>query len=300
MEALKPETEEEKKERRTLQRVAKARALLQRLQEEEQERRMGGGQQRQQQQQKPEITEQMARRAALASGTNSTPVGSGRPGIAPASATVKAEVKEEEEEEEGSEYEEEEDEVDEHEMKRLKIEASKPVEFTEDDIAWQLQAMQEGEDYDMEGYDMGEEEQVNAEEAKVIFKELLLEAEVNPYGTWDSELSKIVDDERYTILPTTKKRKEIFSEWARERIAVLKAEKEKERKYDPKYPYLLFLAQNCNGKLYWAEFKRKFRKEKEMKDVRLSDKDREKLYREFVNRKFSSISLTFGLHTDSK
>lgn len=111
---------------------------------------------------------------------------------------------------------------------------------------------------------------------------------MNPYGTWDSELNKIIDDDRYTALDTTKKRKEVFLEWCKERIAFLKAEKEKEKKVDPKIPYLEFLVEKATGKLYWPEFKRKFRKEKEMKDLKLSDKDKEKLFRDYVSRKSTS------------
>ena len=55
-------------------------------------------------------------------------------------------------------------------------------------------------------------------------------------------------------------------------------------KLDPKIPYLAFLADNATPKLYWPEFKRKFKKNVEMNDRKLVDKDREKLYRDHINR----------------
>jgi len=47
---------------------------------------------------------------------------------------------------------------------------------------------------------------------------------------------------------------------------------------------LAFLQEKATPKLYWPEFKRKFKKDAVMSDRKLADKDREKLYREHVNR----------------
>ncbi len=64
----------------------------------------------------------------------------------------------------------------------------------------------------------------------------------------------------------------------------LKAQRAKEEKKDPRIPYLRFLHEHATPKLYWPEFKRKHRKEEAMKDAHLSDKEREKLYRDHINR----------------
>lgn len=55
-------------------------------------------------------------------------------------------------------------------------------------------------------------------------------------------------------------------------------------KLDPKIPYLAFLSERVTPKLYWPEFKRKFKKESEMNDRELVDKDREKLYCDHINQ----------------
>jgi|SRR5579871_401087 len=124
----------------------------------------------------------------------------------------------------------------------------------------------------------------------MVSQDLLDEYQINPYSTWESEMPKLVGDGRYTALTTTKFRKQVFSEWCQERIAFLKAEKGKEVKKDPRIAYLNFLELNATPKLYWPEFKRKYKKEPEMKDIKVTDKDREKYYRDYTSRKLYQTS----------
>ncbi|KAI2633433.1 hypothetical protein GGS21DRAFT_134942 [Xylaria nigripes] len=170
-----------------------------------------------------------------------------------------------------------------------------PVEFNEEDIAYQLQAM--GEEY---GLDPGEYDDGNPDDwpegaeglpfsdtdAKELFRDLLTDFGVNPYSPWDKliEDDRIVNDSRYTILNTMKSRKETWEEWSRERIQVLKEQREREEKKDPRIPYMAFLQQKATPKLYWPEFRRKYKKEDPMRDTSLNDRDREKWYREYINR----------------
>ncbi|KAI7342599.1 hypothetical protein KC336_g23182, partial [Hortaea werneckii] len=55
-------------------------------------------------------------------------------------------------------------------------------------------------------------------------------------------------------------------------------------KQDPRIPYLALLAAHASPKLYWPEFKRKFKKDPALLDRKLPDKDKEKLYRDHVAR----------------
>lgn len=189
---------------------------------------------------------------------------------------------EEEEEEAGEEYEEEE-------------EHDGAIEFTEADIAAQLQAM--GEDYGLEpgDYDDGnyaewpegaEGVEFSQEDAKLLFKDLLNDFNINPYSPWEKllEEGKIMDDPRYTALNTTKARRDCWDEWTREKIAERKAQRAREEKKDPRVAYMKFLQEKATPKLYWPEFKRKYKKEDVMKDMKFSEKDREKAYREYINR----------------
>lgn len=199
-----------------------------------------------------------------------------------------------------SEYEEVEvtDDEDENPSKRQRVadaEEDEPVEFTEADIAAQLQAM--GAEYGLEPgeYDDGNMEEwpegaegveFSEEDAKLLFKDLLDDFRINPYSPWDKliEEGKIIDDPRYTALTTSKARRECWDEWTRERIAALQEQRAKQEKKDPRIAYMAFLQDKASPKLYWPEFKRKYKKEAPMKDYNLSDKDREKAYREHINR----------------
>ncbi|KAJ4330048.1 hypothetical protein N0V87_010342 [Didymella glomerata] len=161
----------------------------------------------------------------------------------------------------------------------------------DDDLAWQLAQMEEmemGGGYDEEYVEEYEEEEpaLTEEDCKALFKELLDDTRISPYTPWDKILEDgiLYDDERYKALPNMKARKECFDEWARDKMQYLKEEKAKQQKRDPRIPYLSFLDRFATPKLYWPEFKRKYKKEPEMKDMKLSDKDKEKLYRDHIKR----------------
>ncbi|KAI9724173.1 MAG: hypothetical protein M1828_003918 [Chrysothrix sp. TS-e1954] len=166
-------------------------------------------------------------------------------------------------------------------------------EFTEADMAAQLAQM--GETYDLDPgeyagdgeYEEGAEGlSMTDQEASTAFQELLADFRINPYKTWDQviEDGRIVDDARYTYLPTTRTRKEIFAVWSTEQISLQQSQREREARKNPRIPYLAFLQKNATPKLYWPEFKRKFKKEAELRDSKLNDREREKLYREYVRR----------------
>ncbi|KAI9640745.1 hypothetical protein NHQ30_011054 [Ciborinia camelliae] len=170
-----------------------------------------------------------------------------------------------------------------------------PVEFNEDDIAYQLAAMGqeygldpgEYDDGNMDDWEPGAEGlELTFEDSAALFKDLLNDFGINPYWPWEKliEDGKIVEDTRYTALTNMKSRREVWDEWSKEKIAQLRELRAKEEKKDPKIPYLTFLQKYATPKLYWPEFKRKYKKEAEMRDASLLDKDREKFYREHINR----------------
>jgi len=186
-----------------------------------------------------------------------------------------------------SEYEEvevtdEEEGGDENPSKRQRTEEQSeeaPLEMGEDDIAWQLAAMEEG-------YEEEEEELLTEDDCKALFKDLLEDLNTNPYSPWEKVLEDgaLYDDDRYKALPTMKARKECWDEWSRDKIQLLKELRAKQEKKDPRIPYMAFLQKYATPKLFWPEFRRKYKKEPEMKDAKLSDKEREKAYREHINR----------------
>ncbi|KAJ5149549.1 hypothetical protein N7448_001127 [Penicillium atrosanguineum] len=171
----------------------------------------------------------------------------------------------------------------------------KPVEFTEEDMEYQLAAM--GEDYGLDPGEYGEPGEEDWEEgaeglqltdadAEALFRDLLDDFNINPFTTWETviEEGRIFEDTRYTAPSNMKHRKEIFSNWSRDRIKDVQERKAKQEKQDPRIKYLAFLQEYATPKLYWPEFKRKYRKEAEMKDTKLSDKDREKFYRDYISK----------------
>ncbi len=177
--------------------------------------------------------------------------------------------------------------------------AHMPIEFSEADIAYQLQAAagELGSDYgqdDWEGEDDKEgEPDLSEEEAAALFRALLNDFQVNPFSSWENliEEGKIFDDERYTALPTMKARRAVWEAWSRDSIRDRNAKKATEsRNQDPRGEYLQLLQDHATPKLYWAEFKRKYRKEHAMKDVSVSDREKEKLFREFVARQKLPLS----------
>ena len=165
-----------------------------------------------------------------------------------------------------------------------------PVEFNEDDIAYQLAAMgQDAGGYEDEGMEWDQdykEPGLGEEDSEALFVDMLEDFRINPFTPWESiiEEGKIIDDDRYTCLPNMKLRREVWGRWSTAKIQEIKEKKQLQEKTDPRIPYLALLQKHATPKLYWAEFKRKYRKEPEMRDTKLSDKDREKWYREYINR----------------
>jgi FF domain/WW domain len=167
-----------------------------------------------------------------------------------------------------------------------------PFEFNEEDITYQLAQM--GQDYGLDPgeYGDGDEEDLDTglplsiEDSQALFYDLLSDHAINPYTTWEKiiEEGRIIDDERYVALPNMRARKEAFTTWSTERIQELKEKRAKEERKDPKIPYMRFLHEHATPKLYWPEFRRKYRKEDAMKDAHVSDKEREKLYRDHIAR----------------
>lgn len=174
-----------------------------------------------------------------------------------------------------------------------------PEEFNEDDMAFQLAQL--GQTYQLDSGEYGhgdggeydEEWEAGAEglpltedEANASFKELLEDFNIDPFTTWDKIINDgyIIEDNRYTLLPNMKSRKSVFVDWSIAKIERLKEQRANERKANPQIPYLTFLQKHATPKLFWPEFRRKFRRELELTNIRMSDKDREKLYREHIKR----------------
>jgi hypothetical protein len=114
-----------------------------------------------------------------------------------------------------------------------------PVEFGEDDIAWQLEAM--GEDYGLDPGEYGEGAEgewdegaeglpFTEEDAANLFRDLLDDYRITPFTPWDKVVAdeseaSILNDDRYTVLPNMRTRKEVFDAWAKNKAAQIKQER---------------------------------------------------------------------------
>ncbi|PSK33628.1 hypothetical protein B9Z65_7515 [Elsinoe australis] len=176
-----------------------------------------------------------------------------------------------------------------------------PLEFNEDDIAFQLAAMGEQYGLDPEEYGSGEEDEEEGagglefsdEERYEVFAQMLGEYGMSPYAPWeklvdDAQPHPILDDDRFTVVPSSRGRKEAHARWCKEETARLqrvKKEKKAKGEDDPRVGFLEFMAgkEKEVKKLYWVEFRRKYKREQALKgNSRFVEKDMEKLYREFV------------------
>ncbi|KAK9476987.1 hypothetical protein V1514DRAFT_297320 [Lipomyces japonicus] len=151
----------------------------------------------------------------------------------------------------------------------------------EEDLDYQMQQFIE-ENPDFEAED-DEEEDVSYEERVLIFRHLLRDLQINPYSQWETELTKAEKDDRFSILQTISERKFEFENWARERIAKLKEVQKLEPKLSPQDEFKTFLKQYATPRLFYVEFKRKHRKEPTFKNSELTDREKEKLYREHID-----------------
>lgn len=86
------------------------------------------------------------------------------------------------------------------------------LEFEEEDIAWQLAAMEEAGEGPIDfGVDDGPE--LTLEEKADIFKKMLADLDIDIYRPWDLQVESIAVDPRYLILDNTHQRKDAFEQY---------------------------------------------------------------------------------------
>lgn len=190
-----------------------------------------------------------------------------------------------------------------------------PQEFDEDDIAYQLAQMEAEEAdpvYDHEAtFDddqLAQDEEpgleLTDEDNTALFRSLLDDHNISPFETFDRLVdantalaNTLINDPRWTALPNMSTRRTTFTAWSRDRIAQRNAAittttttndnqtpSSSTTKPNPRITYLTFLSHTATPKLYWPEFKRRYRRDPILTDRHhgLPDRDREKLYREYV------------------
>ncbi|WBW71916.1 splicing associated factor Dre4 [Schizosaccharomyces osmophilus] len=150
------------------------------------------------------------------------------------------------------------------------------IEFGEEDFLFQLQEM-EG---NVQGDDVLQEKEgpvIDHETAVQIFKQLLKDKSVDVYQTWEFTYPKLIDDERFRILDTGQDRRQVFEEYCKSAIA---SKPDRSSKTSSLLGFWNLL-QSLPSTILWPEFKRKYRKSPVLSIPRYSDRDLEKLFREF-------------------
>ncbi|CAG8569220.1 5592_t:CDS:10, partial [Cetraspora pellucida] len=188
--------------------------------------------------------------------------------------------------------------------------ANEGTELTEEDIAFQLQFMEEQEQQELlsttgsgdsgdndnsAAHEIGDEDpqtqikdkdkevELSPEERMLMFKALLKDMDVSPFAIWEKELPRIIHDPRYTLITTLKQRKEIFDEYCKERVVEVRAEKiNKAKNLTAKDEYLKLLEEETSHRSHWDSFRKRFKRDPRFKNFS-DDKEREKVFRKHIH-----------------
>ncbi|KAF0479044.1 peptide-binding protein [Gigaspora margarita] len=188
--------------------------------------------------------------------------------------------------------------------------ANEGTELTEEDIAFQLQFIEEqerqeqlsttgsgdsGDNDNSAVHEIGDEDsqtqikdkdkevELSPEERMLMFKSLLRDMDVSPFAMWEKELPRIIHDPRYTLIPTLKQRKELFDEYCKERVVEVRAEKlNKAKDLTAKDEYLKLLEEETSHRSHWDSFRKRFKKDPRFKNFS-DDKEREKVFRKHIH-----------------
>ncbi|CAO3670389.1 unnamed protein product [Umbelopsis vinacea] len=198
------------------------------------------------------------------------------------------------------------DEEDEVTQAKKQTTEEEPTEFNEDDVMWQLQAMQEEEvhedteeifqadrDHQEDNSSAGEEpvediqdgEQIPDEQAVEAFTELLSESDVSPFATWEMELPKFIADPRYKSIKSLSRKKALFDNFCRVLVQQRKnkqqSESKSKRTATPEDEFQALLDREVTHHMYWSDFKYKYKRDTAFVAV-LDSKKKEKMFKEHI------------------
>lgn len=131
-----------------------------------------------------------------------------------------------------------------------------------------------------------DEEQSTTHNAELTFLQLLHDSNLNPFGLWETESLKIINDPRFHEVDNNRDRKRIFDEWTTAAIEQRKvkevegAEEEEDQEEDPLVEYIKFLETRQDLERLYIDFKKKWKKQ--LKKLKLGDREKEKVYKEYV------------------
>lgn len=110
---------------------------------------------------------------------------------------------------------------------------------------------------------------------------------------WDLCLPLFISDPRYVLLPSVTARKEAFDEYCRDRARELRANTVKREKQEanPKEEFDKLLKEEVKStRASWTEFRRTWKKDRRFYGWGRDDKEREKVFREYLKELSESKS----------
>ncbi|KAJ1962884.1 hypothetical protein GGI12_002375 [Dipsacomyces acuminosporus] len=178
------------------------------------------------------------------------------------------------------------------------------TEMNADDAEWMLAQMIQGEEEEEQDEAMGQDthslgyendtqlsnaqnEQLSRDECMSKFRDMLVEAGINPFGTWDTELSKFEQDPRLPLIENTAERNDIFDLVCKELVA-LKRQQQKQQQSSAGQgrpgsrkpavdPFDQLLEEVVKTKMSFAKFCQQNRKDPRFLKLR-SSREREKRF----------------------
>ncbi|TIC76117.1 CBF-domain-containing protein [Wallemia mellicola] len=118
------------------------------------------------------------------------------------------------------------------------------------------------------------------EEAKALFKSMLMEYDINPLIPWDMALPTFVNDSRYTSLRNTEDRQDTFDEYCREKSMMTK---KNAVTVDPVITYReLLRTEVTSTRTRFEDFRRDFKKDRRFFGYGRDDKEREKVFKSWL------------------
>ncbi|KAJ1928130.1 hypothetical protein IWQ60_002340 [Tieghemiomyces parasiticus] len=95
------------------------------------------------------------------------------------------------------------------------------------------------------------------------FKQLLADLNLTPFASWDHELPRMSQDQRFNLPTTEKRRMDLFNEYCAELVQLRRQQKAAATtKADPRPDFERLVREKAIAEMPWAEFQRKFKKER--------------------------------------
>ncbi|KAJ2614944.1 hypothetical protein GGH99_004974 [Coemansia sp. RSA 1285] len=180
-------------------------------------------------------------------------------------------------------------------------EAPPGTEFNAEDAEWML-AQMNGDNEEDEG---GTETNINdggpavdslppasKAERELQFKQMLVDAAVDPFASWDTQARRFQHDKRVAWIPTEAERRDLFDEVAaqtleKRREADAQTTQKQKQKQTALSPFDELLLEKVRGRMAFARFCQKSLEDPRYLSVKTS-RERERRFKEFVDTTFGN------------